>query len=490
MTARIAVEGAADLPDGLDDWTTESFDSEAEGDSATLAGHEMFDGGEPVSVADDAKAANGFNGAEGPTDLLGIFMREIGRIPLLTAEQERRLSSLMERGRYLEALERSYQEKHRGRRQAVRLTVEVAERILNARQLLGAIQRYLGIREDLSQIELLQCHELRAAIDNEIDSDLIAAIAEATGQTAPATHEAIVSLSVSSSLLPPCVAGLLGTVSTSQQLGPMAGGGLTSLFDPCEDELRQYYDEVKRLARDAERHLTSANLRLVVTIAARYAGRGVPVLDLIQEGAIGLMHAVQKYRHRKGFRFSTYATWWIRQGITRGISDQSRTIRIPVFMVERMNMLQRSVRNLRQQLQREPCYAEIADYVHMSRDEVEGTLSLFQNRSISLETPVGENGDSLLIDFVADDMSPDPVELAVRNDLRERLQQVMKSRLKPREETALELRFGLNDGRARPLTEVAKELRVTRQRAQQIEAGALQKLRQPSVRQELNDYLE
>ena len=463
-------------------------DKESDEFCTTVESEGSDDAGLALAV-DDVKASIGFLDDEVVDDSVRMYLREIGEVPLLKAAEERALAGMIECRRHVAKLEDAHVKKYGTPLTAACLTADLIERVLRVCPVLEVIRRQLDMDAGLSVGHLVRMDEVRAAIDNSVKPELVTAVAEETNRTSPAADEAIVNLSLNSSALPPRAVELLEAESLEHLRQLVADNGLTALLEPYENEFRCHYDEAGQAAQRAEDHLTQANLRLVVSIAKKYVSHGMPLLDLIQEGNIGLMRAVQKYRHRKGFKFSTYATWWIRQGITRAIADQSHTIRIPVHMIEVMNRLMRTTRQLTQELQHDPTYEEIGLRLHMTSDRVEEVLDLFHHEPISLETPIGEEGDTRLGDFVADLTSPTPAEVTAQELLREQLDKVLDE-LTPREKRVLQLRFGLKDGQARTLEEVGQEFAVTRERIRQIEAKALRKLRQPSRSRKLKDYLD
>ena len=305
----------------------------------------------------------------------------------------------------------------------------------------------------------------------------------------------IVQLSIITHVLQPeHVRAIATNLGGERELNPVPWERVTQNC-PEEDVLRDYFSDLKREGFRAEKRLTEANLRLVVSVAKKYLGRGMSLLDLIQEGNIGLIRAVEKFDYRKGYKFSTYATWWIRQAITRAIADQARTIRIPVHTVETINKLVRVSRKLVQEYGREPTSEEIARGMTDPRqgppytpEKVREIIKVSQD-PVSLETPIGEEDESHLGDFLEDQAALAPADAASHQLLKEQVMDVLNS-LTTRERKVLELRFGLEDGRSRTLEEVGREFMVTRERIRQIEAKALRKLRHPSRSKKLKDYLE
>ena len=485
-----------DINLGSDEVTAESLlsdETEAE-DVSTLA-EEVEEKEEseefPAEETEEIKPPAPLGEYEVIDDSTRMYLQELGRVPLLTAHEEKVLSRRIELGRYVERLKDNHFSKYKKFPSPVDIVVHVISPLSKAYPVVQIIEERIGIDPSSNVIDTIQNPEFRSAIDIVIDPSLIAAIAKGIDKGITEAQEATVDLSINSQLLPPQLLVLLARDKPSWQRlkALLTDDRFLSQLDSHSSEFKSYFEKVRTEAEAAERHLTEANLRLVVSIAKKYIARGMSFLDLIQEGNVGLMRAIDRFQYRRGYKFSTYATWWIRQGITRSIADQSRTIRIPVHMVETINKLLRTTRQLIQELGREPTYEEIGNRLDISPEKVEGVMALFFREPISLDMPIGEDADSRLGDLVEDRASLAPTEATSQQLLKEQIDKVLDE-LTEREKKVLQLRFGLKDGHARTLEEVGREFDVTRERIRQIEGKALRKLRHPTRSRKLKGYLD
>jgi RNA polymerase primary sigma factor len=410
-------------------------------------------------------------------DSLNLYLAEVGQTPLLNAEETKMLTSQIEDGKHLVRLEKDWIAEHGAQPSAIDLLLALAERLSQARLLFETLYQYLELPSRRSLAEKVSHPDIRRAIDGKIDQHLSSAIAEIIGGSQTEIEKSAIELSLNSRLIPWHIIKEAGRKSSLAEFGEV----LQSLefgdkLEVHRSEIVKHFEQIKEKTRQATHHMIQANLRLVISVAKRYIGWGVPLLDLIQEGNIGLMQAVQKFDHRRGCKFSTYAIPWIWQAIDRAVNDQSRMVRLPGHVVDELT-----------KLVRQPTEKELASETGLPSTKIESLLKVSSGVPASLDTPVGEEG-SQLGDFIADQTILQPEEQATASLLSEKLNRTLES-LTPRERRVIELRFGLGNERSRTLVEAGTELGLTKERIRQIEKEALAKLRQPNHSRELIGYL-
>jgi RNA polymerase primary sigma factor len=436
----------------------------------------------------DVRLTSAKQGLELGEDPLNLYLAEVGQTPLLTVEETKVLFSQIEEGKHLAQIEEDWVAKYGIKPSATELLSALLERFSRSHSLFESLYQYLELPLRGSIGDKVLHPDLRGAIDGNIDEHLISAIGGITGASQARIEKAVIELSLDSRLIPWHIIEGAGQRSSLAEFGKaLQSAEFRDKLEAHRMEIAKHFEQIRQRAREATDHMIQANLRLVISVAKGRIGRGVPLPDLIQEGNIGLMQAVRKFDHRRGYKFSTYAIPWIWQAINRAVNDQSRVVRLPGQVIDDLTKLARSKNSLAQKLGRQPTEKELASETGLPSTKVEALLKLSSSVPVSLQAPVGEDGGQLG-DLIADQTIPQPEEQSSASLLRKALSKRLES-LTPRERRIIELRFGLGDGYDRTLAEVGTEVGLTKERIRQIEKGALAKLRHPRQSRELIGYL-
>jgi RNA polymerase primary sigma factor len=437
--------------------------------------HESSSGNAPSSVAD-------------MDNLVYLYLSEMGQTPKINGAKEKELGSQIEQGRYLTQLEQVISVRLESRPMATEILVELVNRFSSSGKVFEAVCQHCGLNSEFTVAQKATDPVLHRTIDNYLDPQLVSHVAAVNGIEPGQAEQALVQLSLSNLLISWNLIPEAGQTRTMAELARViATKDFQSRLVKREQEIEAHLQHVKNTAREASDHLIVANLRLVVSIAKKFVGRGLALSDLIQEGNIGLIRTMNKFDHRKNFKFSTYATWWIRQSISRAIADGSRTIRLPVHMVNTSKRLSATRQRLFQENGRKPSNEEISKSMGITTAEVSDLLDAMSLEPVSLEMPIGEDDDQLS-DCIEDQSIPRPEDEAADSMLGQQIRQVIGT-LPERERRVIELRFGLDNGTGRTLEEVSTEMGITRERVRQIELKALKILRDPTNKAKLRDFL-
>ncbi len=421
-------------------------------------------------------------------DSVTLYITECSRTQLLSGVEEKALAARIELANYVIAMEKSIREKYSRHSLQAELLINSLNRLCNHAALLEKLFKRYHETGKRTLGEKLNNPQLRNHIDAMIDEQLVEYVAGVENIEKEEAVHLLVELSVLTRLIPWKAVQGLDRVTGWQELRSLAGSAESmKKVESAQAVLSEHFDKIKKSGRDAAEHMIRANLRLVLSMAKKYRARGMPLSDLIQEGNIGLMRAVEKFDYRRGFKFSTYATWWIRQAINRVISDQSRTIRLPVHTVETITKMNNARQRLLQKLGRKPTSDEIAGEMGVETEKIDWLFSVLYAEPVSLDIPIGDD-ESHLSDFIEDDVTPTPEDVAANSMLRQQFKDVLSS-LTARERKIIEMRYGLDNDQGLTLKEVGNEFGLTRERIRQIEKEALAKLRHPSRSRRLIEYL-